>query len=308
VPSLPSVQTGTTVGGSDLFDAYACSPGTNEAGLERVYEVVLPTPGFLAATLSGITGTTDVDVHLLSDLDPNACIDRGHWDAAGLLPAGTYYVVVDSWVDAMGVSREGDYTVRFEHTPFDALVAYGLDPLVMERSLTAFDTAWNAGETASLTYTIADFTLPSTERRLWTFSLATGELYFNLHVSHGSGGLNATSGAITAEMSNTSGSHMSSVGLMRTAETYWGSNGYSMRVDGLEPGFNDNVRSRAIVFHEGTYATPSFAATNGYLGRSWGCAVVDPGQNAPLIDTIKNGSLYMSYWGDPSWLATSSYL
>lgn len=306
--STPAIETGTTTGGTVQYDGYSCSPNTDESGPERVYQVDLPSDGFLAATLSGVTGDVDVDVHLLSDLSANSCVDRGHWDAASLLPAGRYYVVVDSWVDGSGVSRDGAYTVRFQHTPYDHLASQGLSTLAMQRSLTAFDTAWRAAETSSLIYTIADFTMPSYERRLWTFSLATGEVLFNVHVSHGSGGANASSGANTAVMSNTNGSHQSSVGLMRAAETYVGSKGYSMRLDGLENGFNERVRPRAIVFHEASYASASFAASNGYLGRSWGCPAVDPLVNRQLIDTIKNGSLYMSYFDDSSWLNQSSYL
>lgn len=308
VASLPAVETGTTTGGTVQYDGYSCSPGVDESGPERVYQVDLPSDGFLAATLSGVTGDVDVDVHLLTDLAANSCIDRGHWDAAGLLPAGRYYVVVDSWVDGSGVSHDGSYTVRFQHTAYDHLLADGLSTLAMQRSLTAFDTAWRAEETSSLTYTIADFTMPSNQRRLWTFSLATGEVLFNLHVAHGSGGANASSGSSTAVMSNTNGSHQSSVGLMRAAETYTGSKGYSMRLDGLETGFNERVRPRAIVVHQATYAAASFAASNGYLGRSWGCPAVDPAVSRDLIDTIKNGSLYMSYFDDSSWLNQSTYL
>lgn len=309
VDDLPATYSGNTTGSPSLWDSYACSPGTDESGPEDLYEIVLPTDGFLAVTLSGVPSGVDVDVHLLSDVDSNACIDRGHWEAASLLPAGTYYVAIDSWVDSSGVVYDGAYTVRFQHTPYDAYASTGLSPLVMQRSLTAFDTAWHAGDTSRLIYTVADFDLPSTQRRLWTFDLATGTLLFNEHVAHGSNSSDPSNPSMVAVMSNTNGSHQSSVGLMRTAETYQGSNGYSMRLDGLESGFNNAVRGRAIVFHKATYATASFAAANGYLGRSWGCPAVDPAINAALIDTIKNGTLYMSHFsGDTSWLTTSSYL
>ena len=309
IDSLPATVSGNTTGSASLWDSYGCAPGTDESGPEDLYEIVLPSDGFLAITLSGLPSGVDVDVHLLSDVDSDACIDRGHWEAASLLPAGTYYVAVDSWVDSGGGVHDGAYTVRFQHTPYDALQGSGLDPLVMQRALTAFDTAWHAGETSRLLYTVADFDLPSTQPRLWTFDLATGSLLYNVHVAHGSNSSSASDPAMVAAMSNTNGSHMSSVGLMRTAETYQGSNGYSMRLDGLESGFNDAVRPRAIVFHQATYATASFASSNGYLGRSWGCPAVDPAINAALIDTIKNGTLYMSHFsGDSSWLASSSYL
>ncbi len=191
---------------------------------------------------------------------------------------------------------------------FDDFADHVLRPHVMEDALTIFGSAWDWDETSRLIYTIADFSLPSYEPRLWTIDLANGDLLFYDHVTHGSGGQDPNDASMVAQMSNTNGSHMSSVGLMRTAETYYGSKGYSMRLDGLEAGFNDAVRPRAIVFHEATYATDAFVAQNGYLGRSWGCPAVDPAINADLIDTIKDGTLYLSYLDQSGWLNDSGYL
>lgn len=308
IDSLPFVDHASTVGAPANLDNYACAPDTDESGPERMYQLELTEPGFLAVTLFGLPDGVDVDVHLLTSPDPDSCIDRGHWDAASLLEPGTYTVVIDSWVSSAGTVHDGAYSVRFHHTPYDAFAGDGLDPLVLERALTAFDTAWAGGETGKLTYTVADFDLPSTEPRLWTFSLANGDLLFNELVAHGSNSSDPSNPALVAAMSNVNGSHMSSLGLMRTAETYWGSNGYSMRLDGLELGYNHLVRPRAIVMHQASYATQSFANANGYLGRSWGCPAVDPQINASLIDTIKHGSLYFSHFSDPGWLAGSDYL
>jgi hypothetical protein len=113
---------------------------------------------------------------------------------------------------------------------------------------------------------------------------------------------------LTGSMSNLDGSHASSVGLVRTAETYSGSNGYSLRLDGLEPGFNNNDRSRAIVVHGADYATQSFVDDNGYLGRSWGCPAIDPAVTADLIDTLANGRLLLKYFDDSDWLSSSAYV
>jgi hypothetical protein len=95
---------------------------------------------------------------------------------------------------------------------------------------------------------------------------------------------------------------------MRAAETYYGAHGYSMRLDGLEPGFNDAVRPRAIVVHGADYATESFVNTYGYLGQSWGCPAVATAVTADLIDAMTGGGLFMSFFDDPAWLGGSSYL
>ncbi|MEZ4323369.1 MAG: murein L,D-transpeptidase catalytic domain family protein [Myxococcota bacterium] len=308
VDSFPYVESNTTTGGQAQLNGYSCAPSTNEAGSEVVYRVEVDEPGFLAVTLWGMPGGVDIDAHLLGSLDSGDCIDRGHWDSGALLQPGTYYVIADSWTDTAGMAHSGAYSIRLHLTTLTALQGDGLQPDVMEYALTAFDQAWRAGETSKLLYTVADFTMPSYQRRLWTFDLANGDLLFNEFVAHGSGSGDPNNAAMVASMSNVDGSHKSSVGLMRTAETYNGSNGYSMRMDGLEPGYNNAVRSRAIVFHGADYATQSFVNANGYLGRSWGCPAVDTAITAQLIDTIKDGSLYLSFFDDSSWLATSSYL
>src|SRR5690606_40142215 len=58
------------------------------------------------------------------------------------------------------------------------------------------------------------------------------------------------------------------------AETYVGGNGYSLRMDGLEPGFNDRARERLIVMHGADYVDPRQALQQGRLGRSFGCPAV----------------------------------
>ncbi len=117
------------------------------------------------------------------------------------------------------------------------------------------------------TLTLIDYSLPSTTPRLWVFDLHSGELLFNEFVAHGrnSGDNKAT------RFSDTMESRETSLGLFRTADTYVGHNGYSLRLDGLEPGFNGNARERAIVMHGAPYVDAGVAKANGRLGRSWGC-------------------------------------
>ena len=116
------------------------------------------------------------------------------------------------------------------------------------------------------------------------------KLLFSSLVAHGknSGDKYATS------FSNRNGSYMSSLGFYLTQETYQGSNGYSLRLNGLEEGINDNARQRAIVVHGASYANPS-VIKSGRLGRSFGCPALPQALARPIIDTIKGGSVMFIY-------------
>lgn len=151
---------------------------------------------------------------------------------------------------------------------------------------------------------VIDYTRPSTEPRLWVFDLDERELLYAEHVAHGSG-----SGDNYADsFSNLPGSHQSSLGLFVTAETYYGRNGYSLRMDGLEPGINDRARARDIVMHGADYVNPAAGQSFGRLGRSWGCPAVRPEVAREIIDLLSGGQLLFAYYPDDEWLAASPLL
>lgn len=154
------------------------------------------------------------------------------------------------------------------------------------------------------TLTVIDFSQPSTTRRMWVFDLRSRTLLFEDLVSHGRG-----SGVTMAtSFSNEPESNRSSLGLYRTGETYVGKHGYSLRLDGLEAGFNDRARERAIVMHAADYVNASTAKAQGYLGRSLGCPAVRPEISRQVIDSVKGGGLLFAYYPDPQWLKASKYL
>ena len=308
VGSLPYTDSNTTADGAAVLDGYGCAPTVNEAGPEKVYRVDLAKAGLLAASLDNLGVDVDVDVHILHQLDAGACVDRGHWDAAALLEPGRFWVVVDSWVDGSQISHEGSYELTLALTSADRYVAEGLSASVLDAGLRAFDLAWAYGDTVELEYGIIDYTMPSIEPRFFVLDLRRGQLLYAELASHGEGSQDPSDLKLTGSMSNLEGSHASSVGLVRTAETYWGSNGYSLRLDGLEPGFNDNDRPRAIVVHGADYATQDFVNAYGYLGRSWGCPATDPLVVDELIDTMADGRLILKYFDDPIWLGSSGYV
>jgi hypothetical protein len=151
---------------------------------------------------------------------------------------------------------------------------------------------------------VIDYSLPSTERRLWVFDLAQRTLIFHELVAHG-----RSSGEDRATyFSNEPDSLASSIGLYSTRESYVGRNGYSLRMDGLEPGFNDKAFDRDVVIHGADYVSNDFARVNGRIGRSHGCPAVSTAMARPVIDTLKDGQLLFIYYPDPQWLKTSSFI
>ncbi|MFD2037396.1 murein L,D-transpeptidase catalytic domain family protein [Belliella marina] len=152
--------------------------------------------------------------------------------------------------------------------------------------------------------TVIDFSLPSTAKRMWIIDLDNNKVLLNSVVSHG-----RNSGDLMANaFSNEPESFKSSLGFYKTAETYLGKHGYSLRLDGLEKGFNDQARSRAIVIHGADYAREEFAKSVGRLGRSLGCPALPTEISTEAIDLIKNESLLFIFGNDDSYLTKSSLI
>ena len=156
----------------------------------------------------------------------------------------------------------------------------------------------NGNADADARLAVIDYSMPSTQKRLWVFDVANDKLLFREHVSHGQG----SGEKIATRFSNVVGSYATSLGLYRTAETYIGGNGYSLRMDGLDPGFNDNARPRAIVMHGAWYANPDLIRTQGRLGRSQGCPALREGIAKVVIDSMKQRQLLFAYADDAAWL------
>ena len=178
------------------------------------------------------------------------------------------------------------------------------NPKVIALALEAAECAAASGVAApAQRLAVIDYSRPSTERRLWVFDLKKTILLYAEHVAHG-----RNSGENFANaFSNRESSHQSSLGLFATAETYNGGNGYSLRMDGLEPGINHLARARAIVMHGAPYVDPVMARRQGRLGRSFGCPAVRPAVANDVIDTLKQGQLLFAYYPDQQWLANSRF-
>ncbi len=149
--------------------------------------------------------------------------------------------------------------------------------------------------------TIIDFSKPSTEKRLFILDLKNQKILYHTYVAHGKN----TGANMATEFSNIRGSNQSSLGLYSTGESYQGKHGYSLRLDGLEKGFNDNARSRAVVIHSAWYVSEDFIRRHGRLGRSWGCPALPVENSKEIIDLIKGGSCLYIYADDAHYLENS---
>ena len=134
---------------------------------------------------------------------------------------------------------------------------------------------------------IVDFSKSSREKRLYIIDLKTQALKFQSLVSHG-----RNSGEeFATDFSNHPNSHKSSLGFYITKSTYTGNNGYSLRLQGVEKGYNDLAEKRAIVIHGAPYAEDPNATRNTYLGRSFGCPAVPMSIHKAIISNYKRGEL-----------------
>jgi len=184
-------------------------------------------------------------------------------------------------------------------------VTAGVSADVLKLALNATSCATTSGAIdVPPTLTLIDYSRPSTEPRLWVFDLATGDLLFKELVAHGRN----TGDNLATQFSNEMDSRQTSLGLFVTDDPYVGSNGYSLRLDGLDVGFNDRARDRAIVMHGAPYVNEGLAATQGRIGRSWGCPALRTAIASKVIDRIRGGSVIFSYYPDQEWLQSSRFL
>ncbi|MEO6905447.1 MAG: murein L,D-transpeptidase catalytic domain family protein [Ginsengibacter sp.] len=151
---------------------------------------------------------------------------------------------------------------------------------------------------------IVDFSLPSTEKRLFVIDMENLKLLFNTYVAHG-----RNSGKEFAEQfSNAPESNMSSLGFYITKQSYNGEHGFSLRLEGEEKGINDNAESRAIVIHCADYVSEKSIKALGYMGRSLGCPALPKKYTRPIIETIKDGSCLFVYSQSNNYLSQSEIL
>lgn len=183
------------------------------------------------------------------------------------------------------------------------------DPLSREVFRKAYTGYLNLKEAGKLKQdqeliSVCDFSLSANVKRLWVIDLNQHKVLFNTLVAHGQG----TGEEFAVNFSNQENSHQSSMGFYVTADTYNGDNGYSLRLNGMDPGYNDAAYNRAIVIHGADYVCESFIKDNQRLGRSWGCPAIPAAQAKSIINTIKENTCLFIYYPNRGYLARSVWL
>jgi hypothetical protein len=311
VTQLPATLHGTTAGASHHgFDHYSCPGSDALTGTEVVYRFTLPTDGLLFVSKSADSAPGTV-VRLLGTDDPQSCLDGHSTNVAATLAAGNVYVAVDSPAGA-----EGAFTLQAALITPGTFTAAGVSAPLASDALTAFEHGWAWGATRRSELVMVDFSLHSAMKREWVFDLSTGELLWNLRVAHGRKSTNEVDLAHAIQFSNVNGSNESSLGLFRSAGTYIGEFGASFRLEGLEPGFNDNACDRAIVMHPWAVVGDEYVNRCGWVRPSLGCPAIDSSLSQPVRDRLArphgvelDQGVLMFYWfPGTEWQAQSAYL
>ena len=187
-----------------------------------------------------------------------------------LTPQGAFDQELRATYQALGAEQEG---LRFD---------------TFAKAMTGYLNLRQGGKLAEnkQLLTVIDFDLPSTEKRLWVLDLAKHEILFHTLVAHGhnSGENEATN------FSNTDQSNMSSLGFYATGSEYEGKHGRSLKLQGLDEGFNTNAASRSVVMHGADYVSEAFIKQNGRLGRSLGCPALPMELKDQIIETVTGGT------------------
>ncbi|MDP1574342.1 MAG: murein L,D-transpeptidase catalytic domain family protein [Coxiellaceae bacterium] len=178
-----------------------------------------------------------------------------------------------------------------------------LSPQVLFAGLRAYDHLRTEGLDNRHLLTIVDFNRPSNKRRLWILNVKNGDTQYFTYVAQGQNtGIN-----VAKHFSNQFGSHESSIGVYLTGKIYYGVDGQSMRIYGLDDGFNSNVYQRDVVMHPAWYVSHSFAQKYNRIGNTYGCFGLNKKLAPKIISEIEDGTVMVAYYPNKKWLATSAY-
>ena len=208
-------------------------------------------------------------------------------------------------------SSSADSTVSIHETSLSEklfnslhLQEVGLSKETVEYAIKGYEKLVNSGLVNKPQYlTIVDLSQSSRNKRFYILDMQNNELAWNTFVSHG-----RNSGIDMAKnFSNNFNSNQSSLGFYVTKSTYTGKHGLSLKISGLEQGFNNNAEARGVVVHGAEYVNAG-RVKSAYMGRSQGCPALPENEYAEVIDIIKDGSVLFVYNPDSNYLQSSALL
>ena len=190
--------------------------------------------------------------------------------------------------------------------PLAALSAAAPGPVstdVLELAFSAASCAVRAGSVGQpATLTVIDYSKPSTEKRLWVLDLESKQVVFHTLVAHG----HNSGDNMATNFSNENESNMSSLGFYVTQSEYNGKHGRSLKLQGVDEGYNTNALARSVVMHGADYVSEEFIRQYGRLGRSLGCPALPMDQYSQIIDAVGDGTCLFLNGNDASY--SSKYL
>ncbi|HWK06239.1 MAG TPA: murein L,D-transpeptidase catalytic domain family protein [Puia sp.] len=151
---------------------------------------------------------------------------------------------------------------------------------------------------------VCDFSQSSSQKRMYVIDVCNRKLLYRSYVAHGIGSGEEYANAF----SNVPESHKSSLGFYVTRETYYGSNGLSLRIDGMDRGFNSRANQRNIVIHGAPYVSERILHKYGVMGTTFGCPAIPEELTNEIIPTIKDGTCFFIYYPSQRYLSRSGVL
>ncbi len=185
------------------------------------------------------------------------------------------------------------------------LEQYGLSVKAFEYAYSGYKKLCDQKKVTRSRYlSICDFSQSSKNKRLYIIDIEQNKLLINTWVAHGKN----SGGEYAAKFSNVHESLQSSLGFYVTGQTYIGDHGLSLRMHGVDQGYNTNAYDRSIVIHGAEYVDAARAKKGIMMGRSYGCPAVPQKESANIINIVKNGTCLFVYHPNQDYLLHSKIL
>ena len=140
---------------------------------------------------------------------------------------------------------------------------------------------------------LVDYSKSSSKERFYVIDMKTKKVEYSTYVAHAK----SSGWRYASHFSNKVNSSESAIGRFKTQPTtYYGKNGTSLRIIGLDKGLNDNTFKRDIVIHGSFYVGEKWMRKHdGFQGRSLGCFAIPHSVYMDIIPKITNGVVMYVY-------------